>query len=748
MKRLEALARPRDSVRLFFVLGLVTRPFVVVVALHAAGCQKTEEPRGHASAKAPAALPVAPASYVGSNACKGCHAPAFSAWRRSQHGRAMAAAESEVMAGDFETKELRHFGAVTRFGRNEAGYRVTTEGQAYEVKYTFGVEPLQQYLVATTQGRLQALPFAYDTRPRADGGARWYALQANENVRAGDELHWTGHAYNWNKSCADCHSTDLRKNYDAGAKRYDTRYSEISVGCEACHGPASGHVAQAQGAGFDAAKGLLRAFSQRADWAFVQGKSIAVPSGPTSAKQELDACGPCHSRRSELLGPAGEGSSYHDRYRLEFLSAALYFDDGQIKDEVFELGSFLQSKMHAAGVTCSNCHEPHAGELRASGNALCAQCHRAETYDRTSHHLHPSGSAGAACVECHMPSRTYMGIDARRDHRFGLPRPDLSTKLGVPNACTERCHRDQSNAWASSAIERHFGPKRAKSFAEALHAGRALGAGGDGGLLAIATDAALPALVRATALAELANYPDADTQALVTLRSHESPLLRRALARIAPNVAQRSALSAALLADAVLSVRLEAAQALLELPPQAWSAAERQAFVRVEPELRRSLEYNADRPEALLALARLESLSKREDRAEARYREALELDPTLSAAYIALADQLRSLGRDPEAVALLERGTRRSRDRAPLEHALGLTLVRLGKRAEALEHLEKAHELAPDSVQLGFVYAVALFDSGRRQQAISLLERLQRRFAGDRRVQDALKSYRSQATAH
>jgi predicted CXXCH cytochrome family protein len=681
--------------------------------------------------------------------------------------------------GDFGDRVFQYFGESTRFWHGDRGYEVETQGisrgprgskigkQSYDVKYAFGVDPLQQYLVDIGNGHLQALPFAYDTRPKERGGGRWYHLHPGEHIQPGDELHWSAPAYNWNKNCADCHSTDLHKNYDADTDRYDTQYAEISVGCEACHGPASRHIEQAERHAFDGDKGWSRRFSTSRErrWQFAEGKPIAELAGAStpggrerSASAEVEACAPCHARRSDL---GGRSADFNDRYRVELLDENLYFADGQIRDEVFEYGSFVQSKMYAAGVVCSDCHEPHAGTLRESGNALCGRCHSATTYDTPRHHLHQANTPGSECVECHMPARTYMGIDERRDHRLGLPRPDLSRELDLPNACTSACHQSErvetgraGNDWAKAAIETNFGKQRPKTFARALHAARHVRLGGENQLLEVVGDKSFPAIARATALLELRAYPQSIDRSLAGYARDPSPLIRRALVQLVangPDPALEDGVARALLSDEVRSVRLESVRALLDVPKDIWSDADRNAFDRARAELEASLEANGDRPEALLELVRL-GLSARGGKvpnkataeAEPLLERALALDPTFAGTYLAWADFLRAQGRDDEAVDLLKRGIDKAGDRASLEHALGLTQVRLGDKRAALEHLRRAHDLAPSSVRMGFVYAVALHDAGERRKAIALLERLHARFDGDPQVLGALTSYRAE----
>lgn len=730
--------------------------------------ERAPEPAQPASTAVSAAiLPSAPATYVGSERCKDCHAQAYAAWHRSQHRMAMQVPSTESVLGDFADGQLSFRGERTRFLREAGGYRieargvtrqagqVTPENRRFEVKYTFGVTPLQQYLLDVGDGHLQASTAAYDTRPKEQGGGRWYQLQPEERTQPGDELHWTAAVYNWNSACADCHSTNLQKGYDAGRQSYATTFSELSVGCEACHGPASRHVEQAGARAFDARRGLERQFAsaQQRQWSFAPGKSIASLSPlPNAGTSQVDACASCHSHRVEL---GGSGLAFHDRYRLDLLTSELYHPDGQQKLETFEVGSFLQSKMHAAGVVCSDCHEPHAGQLRRPGNALCSGCHDAKRYDAPTHHLHPGGGA-SECVQCHMPTRTFMEIDARREHRFAVPRPDLTLTLGVPNPCTESCHLerrkpggkggDAAAGWAAGVIRERFGPQRAPSFAPALHAGRTLSARGQQELLELAQNPQFPAIARASALAELGAYPQTPVGRIVGLSRDASPLVRRALAQLfaaRPGPESQSAL-VALLNDEARSVRIEATRGLLEAPRGSLSESERSALQRGLVELRASLEHNADRPGAVLELARLElreAAGKASAKAEALFKRALALDANFAASYLNYADHLRQQKREGEARALLEQGLRKSRDHAPLEHALGLALIRGGDKAGGLAHLGRAHRLAPSSNRLTYVYAVALFDAGRREQAISLLEKLHQQAPGDQAALELLARY-------
>ncbi|MBK6401206.1 MAG: hypothetical protein IPF74_04300 [Rhodocyclaceae bacterium] len=384
--------------------------------------------------------------HVGAAACAECHPRQTEQWRGSHHALAMQEAKEQTVLGDFSGIRFTHGGVASRFFRRDNRFFVNTDGPDghladFEIKFTFGVHPLQQYLIELPGERLQALSIVWDTRPRAEGGQRWYHLYPGERIKAGDPLHWTARSQNWNYMCAACHSTDLRKNYDAAADTFATRWSDINVACEACHGPGSAHVQWGRQAPASHAatpdKGLVKPSSVDANrrWVFAPGDRIAHRTGATAPGGVLDACFACHARRRQIVEPPIPGAAFLDNYAPTLLEAGAYHADGQIDGEVYEYGSFAQSKMHRAGVVCGDCHDPHSLRPKASGNALCAQCHRPDAFDVESHHGHKAGSAGSLCIDCHMPQKTYMGVDRRRDHGFRVPRPDMSVTHGLPNAC-------------------------------------------------------------------------------------------------------------------------------------------------------------------------------------------------------------------------------------------------------------------------------------------------------------------------
>jgi Flp pilus assembly protein TadD len=672
--------------------------------------------------------------YVGAASCTTCHATESKAWQGSHHDLAMQEANANTVLGDFSAPDFVKGPETTSFAQRGGRYYVTTPGPdgertEYEVAYTFGYEPLQQYLVAFPGGRYQALSVAWDSRPAEAGGQRWFHLYPDEEVLAGDPLHWTSPLANWNQQCADCHSTQLSKNYDRESRSYATAWEVLDVSCEACHGPASQHVATAEaGEQFNANFGFERRLSGAGGWILDAGTTARRMGGPDPTVQ-LDSCAPCHSRRGELVENRGSGETFEDAFRPALLEERLYHDDGQIDDEVYVWGSFLQSKMHAAGVVCSDCHDPHSLKLEFSGNDLCTRCHDRKHYDAPEHHHHAMGTAGASCVECHMPSTTYMVVDPRRDHSLRVPRPDLSVELGTPNACND-CHDDRDAAWAAAAVDEWTGGKRPPHRGQAFRALRSSRPTGESALLEIANDALQPGIVRATALADLAQRGSTrGTDSVARAAQDESGLVLYAALQGAGSLhargmledAQLIELAAPQLQHELRLVRLEAARALMPLHHQL-QPTDREAYDAAHAERLASLEHNADDPRALVDLGLLHQTLGDFEAAEATYCESIEIGPWYAEAYANLADMLRAMDRDADGAQVLREGLQHAVDTGPLEFALGLNLVRQERLLEAISHLRRATELSPDEARFAHVHAVALHSFGRTEAAANALE--------------------------
>jgi predicted CXXCH cytochrome family protein len=678
-----------------------------------------------------------PATPVGSAACAACHADQAAPWTGSHHQRAMAPADARGVLGAFDGQTVEESGQEATFRASDDGYEVELEGEVHRVAYAFGAEPLQQYLVERPDGRLQALPWAWDTRPAQAGGQRWFHLFPH--AQPGTPLHWTGHLQTANRMCVECHVTGFELGYDAQADRFATRWDELGVGCEACHGPGSRHVAWAQAGAGPGDRGLT-ALVGRGSWARGPDEPTASWTGtspPDPARH--DGCWTCHALRTSFDPTVSTQGPFLDRAFPRLLDGGAYHPDGQIDAEVFVYGSFTQSKMFREGVGCADCHEPHGLGLRAQGNALCAQCHDPGVFDAVTHHRHPAGSEGAQCVACHMPAKVYMGNDPRRDHRMGIPRPDLSARFGTPNACTQ-CHDERDDAWAAE-VAAGLWPRLGErpSFAEALVAGRAGAALGEAKLLALAADSEQPALARATALTDLPGVATpASLPGLEASVRDRDPLVRaaaaRALAAFPPAIRWRVA--GPLLADPLRAVRQEAARLLATRQPP--PSADPSAYRRALSELEASHRADASRPEGRLNLANLLLRLGRAEEAEAELRAALKLDPTSVPARLNLADVLRATGRDADGEALLREARDLEPENGDAAHALGLYRIRRGDKAAALEELREAVGLAPERSRYAFVLALALQDQGETLEALGVLEEAHRRRPADLQVLRAL----------
>jgi predicted CXXCH cytochrome family protein len=704
---------------------------VVCAALLLSACEDGGEP----GSRLPAAAITAPspAAFVGGAACAGCHADEARAWTGSHHDHAMRVASADTVLGDFDAARFEHGGITSRFFTRDGAFWVNTDGsdgelRDFRITHTFGFEPLQQYLVELPGGRYQALSIAWDTREASQGGQRWFHLYPDEVMASSDPLHWTGRFQSWNTMCAECHSTNLVKAYDLQSDTFATRFTSIDVDCEACHGPGSVHVS-------DPTVALPALPRSERTWVFADGARIARRSAGSPPNREIEVCAQCHSRRSQLSDDYTPGDPFLQGFRPALLDPGLYYADGQILDEVYVYGSFRQSAMAAAGVTCSDCHEPHSAKLRAQGNALCGQCHLPSAYDTAEHHHHEPGGTGSECVSCHMRSRTYMVVDPRRDHSFRVPRPDLSARLDSPNACGD-CHADQTSDWAANRIAAWFpdGRQNAFHYGEALQAGRSWSADGPTLLRRVLADPGQPAIVRATALGLIADPSDAAVLELVRQAlADPDPLMRLAgLELLQPlPAAQRIDAAQDFLTDPLLALRIAAARVLVTAR-DGLDQTRLQQFNSALAEYIAVQEFSSDRGEGLVNLGGLALELGDLSRAESYFLAAIDRVPALSGAYVNLADLYRGQGRETEAQQTLAAGLSINPDDAGLHFALGLSLVRSGQPDAALAALEEAVRHAPDSPYYAYVQGVALNSMGQGERARELLRANHERFPGHR----------------
>ena len=641
-------------------------------------------------------------TFIGSDDCQSCHVSQFDDWQSSHHQAAMQVADENTVLGDFSDASFDYYSSNTKFLTIDGDYIVRTENESgntqdFKVTHTFGIVPLQQYLVDFPGGRKQALPYLWDTRPPEDGGQRWFHLYPDEYIEPGDELHWTGPNFNWNYACAECHSTDLKMGYDAATDAFDTTWSEISVGCEACHGPGSEHLRQANAQDFDAQHGLLLSLDDQGDASWIMNVETGIAERNQAnlhPQQQAESCGRCHSRRIGIAPDYEYGKLLTATHMPAFLDEGLYFSDGGIQDEVFVYGSFLQSKMYQAGVTCSDCHNPHSGELKTGpdSNDVCAQCHLPNVFANTDHYGETSTTG--QCVDCHMQARTYMGNDPRRDHFFRIPE--------------ETSHRAET-----------FAANRSRSL--------------NPDLLKIAADTSSAGITAASALTRLSQPYDADALSLILAAlDSPDPLLRmgalRALQPMAPEA--RPLDGASLLADDIRSVRLEAVLAYADIS-DVLEIEQNRAFQRAANEYRETYEYLGSRAESQTNLANFEVTLGNTSTAIALYEKTLQRNPDFLPAYFNLADLVGRAGDNERALELLTEGVRRSPESAAFHHSIGLAKVRNGQADEAMLSLQKSVELDRNNPRYAYVFAVALNSQGQSQQAIELLTDSRSRFPDD-----------------
>jgi len=627
--------------------------------------------------------------------CQSCHIDQWQDWQASHHQKSMAVANADNVLGDFDNVEVSINQQHNHFFKRGDGYWVNTEGQDYKIDYVFGVEPLQQYLIKTQDGKYQTLPLSWDSRPKERGGQRWFHIYGDDHISENDRLHWKQPLQNWNGMCADCHSTGLKRNFDPETNVFDTSFTNINVNCASCHG---------------ADNNLLGSTTpSNSGWQILDGVKTAQWVGEKRAGNEIEVCAACHSRRSPLT----DGFSPADKFLDAFLPTPIltpeYFPDGQIRDEDYVWGSFMQSKMFKNGVICSDCHNPHSLELKVSGNEMCTTCHQPQYFDTTEHHKHEPASEGAQCVNCHMPARTYMGVDDRRDHSFRIPRPDLNHATNSPDACTT-CHADQQPDWAANHISTWFGSNRPSHYGETLNAVFTRARDAEYKLNQLIDDNETPEIIRGSALELLANYPNANSlKAISHGLKQDNPLLRlgavKASGSISPDI--RIGLLIPLLNDEFRAVRVETVRALSDISVNSFQGQNAESYDIARKEFINAQKQTSWRGEGPFNLALFYTAQNDPDKALHYYNQAIEIDPYFPASYVNLADFHRANNDEGQVITTLEKGLILLPENADLNFSKALYLIRLKNNQEALLYLEKAVKYAPNNERYAYVYSVA-----------------------------------------
>jgi len=465
-------------------------------------------------------------------------------------------------------------------------------------------------------------------------------------------------------------------------------------------------------------------------------------SAPRTSRAEVEMCARCHARRSVLAEHYTPGRPLTDTHRPALLTEQEYFADGQIRDEVYEYASFRQSRMFHRGVTCTDCHDPHRATIAPPVDNVCARCHPPERFAAESHTHHKTGSPGASCVNCHMPTRDYMVVHARHDHSIRIPRPDVSVALGTPDACTG-CHTKQTDRWAAAASAKWWTKRAGEApYGAAIDLGRKGARGAAQALVALAQDTAAPAIVRASAVDLLGRYPSPNMLSQVQRSLSEAdPLVRDAAVGATTGVPpdQRDRMLVPMLSDSSRLVRVDAARALAGALPASMTPEDRAAFDAAIAEYRAEQALNADRAEARLNLGAYFAETGHLDSAALEYEAALTLNPALIATYVNLADLARQRGDNAAAEKILIEGLAHAPNGqgAELEYSLGLTYVRAKRMNDAIGHLAAAATLSPESARYALVYALGLEQLGRNKEAKDVLAFALQRHPDDRDLVNA-----------
>jgi tetratricopeptide (TPR) repeat protein len=652
------------------------------------------------------------AIYAGSESCRKCHTAAFEKWQHSNHGLAERPIQSDKDFHSFTPRQTLTHGRDTTeaFVDADGLAKLLTQGldkkrHAYPVVRVIGNNPLRQFLIPAPGGRMQACDVALDPAHH-----QWFDVYGNEDPRApGDWGHWTGQGMNWNAMCAACHNTRLRKNYEPQTNSYHTSMAEMSVGCEACHGPMKDHVE----------------WQEKPPHSHTKDPTLR----PFNRDQVMETCAACHARRAELTGDLIPGESFYDHFSLTVSDETdTYHPDGQVNDENYEFTSFISSRMHHAGVRCADCHDPHDNQPIATGNQLCMNCHAGgrgdfpstPVIDPAAHSHHGPDSTGNQCISCHMPVTTYMQRHPRHDHSFSIPDPKLTKELGVPNACN-RCHSDKDADWAITANQRFFGGKPdrpSRTRALLIASARRGDPSARDGLLRLLAGEDPPAW-KATASHLLAPWirDPAVSQALILQTSHESPLVREAAVRTLGEIVRNP--------DSPLPEKL---QSLLEDPSRsvriaaAWALCETLDLnSRAGKELVQMLDLNADQPAGRMQLAQF--ASRRGDTAAAirQMRQAINWDPNSPPFHHDLAILLSTTGDNEGAVNSLQQAIHLDPQNADYHYKLALALNELGSTAASTTELEKTVQLDPRESRAWYNLGLARSRANQPQEAIATL---------------------------
>ncbi|MGF1694486.1 hypothetical protein L4C54_02295 [Vibrio lamellibrachiae] len=666
------------------------------------------------------------ASSKNMNDCVSCHEAETDAWKQSDHAKAMLEPSSTSIVADLSQSYSDQYGNQFSIEQKEGDfYALVKEGkekQRYKIEKTFGHFPLQQYLVATEGGRLQVLPYSWDARAESEGGQKWFHVYEDilDTIDISSRYHWKQPLQNWNGMCADCHSSELKREFNTEANQFDTSWSEINVGCLSCH---SVHD-----------ENMKSAVKLTGSWQRLPEDKVAKWVGDKRDEGTIETCFSCHSLREPLTDGFSAQGEFLDKHSPNLLEQPFYYPDGQIKDEVYVYGSFMQSKMAQADVTCLDCHDSHTMKVKVEGDALCLSCHSPDEYFSKDHNKHSGGSDSTQCVDCHMPETTYMGVDARRDHSFSIPNPPLSHLYQSPDTCLS-CHSDQDTNWSMQRFTDLYGEVPPRSDSDHTFS---LARSGQleqrNKIWSVVNDKHFPVIKRASALTLLPSYySQLSGVQLAEYFESEHDLIRLAAAKVSILIegTEKERYVAPLLSDKRKAIRVEAAKQLLgiQLSPQ-WSSA----FSSAYEELYSVNQLSTWRAEGLLNLAELTLMNSDVKKAEQLYLFAIERAPYFDASYINLAELYRALSNLKQERDTYDQAIKNGVSTHNFHFSLGLYYVRQGELEESVVMLDKAMKGDKNNSQYAFVRLLALKKLGNENEFQRSLSEAKKRFPSNQSI--------------
>jgi len=652
------------------------------------------------------------AKFMGSVSCKTCHQEQFNDWQNSHHDQAMKIADSTTILADFNNTSFTNQNVKSTFFKKNDGYYVKMEGdngafQDYKIVYTFGVTPLQQYIIEFPNGAFQCLQTAWDTEKKV-----WFDLQKDLELQSDEWIHWSGGAMRWNTACADCHSTDVRKNFDEETNTYHTTFSEIDVSCESCHGPSSQHIEYYK----DSMNGTPPT-------KLYMTKNMA-------STEVVDKCARCHSRRTQLTKYFDYKGQFLDHYDPALLNYPTYELDGQIKDEDYVYGSFIQSKMYHNKISCKDCHNPHSLQLKQTGNALCLSCHLPK-YDSKEHHYHKLNTEGSQCINCHMTGKYYMGNDFRRDHSFRVPRPDQSLNYGTPNACND-CHNDKDAKWASDFIVANYGITRLDHFSDYLLKGSQ---GDFEAYKTLFSQTKYPEIARATALGQYVNQALSEAQLndLLKFLKDSSALVRNEAIKGFENAINQdySKYIEPLLKDSIRLVRISAARYFNSVNSL---VTEGEPFKAAHREYMDGLDMVSDFAGGQHQIALYYQAKGNIDLAMKAYKKSIEIDNYYNQSKMNLALLYYQMGNLEETVKLYLKVIEQEPNFGYAYYMLGLAYNEMGRTIEAKKYLLEASVKDPNNVNAIYNFSILLQQENKFTESIKFLDNAIQRFPDSERL--------------